>query len=184
MANLEQFRAETRTWLEANCPAILRTPMPDDEIVWGGRNPTNKYPGPGRDSYKAKQREVLTSDAHLIEIDLLRFGEHPVAVPDWAVKPLRSYDYLVCVNRAQAVRHKYDSYPRSLAERLPRIRVPLANGDRDVTLNVQAAVAQTYEAGSYRDRLKYETDCIPPLSAENQAWANEQIRVALSRSAS
>lgn len=31
------FRAETRAWLEANCPASMRTPMPEDEIVWGGR---------------------------------------------------------------------------------------------------------------------------------------------------
>ena len=26
MADLEQFRAETRAWLEANCPASMRTP--------------------------------------------------------------------------------------------------------------------------------------------------------------
>ncbi len=44
MANLEAFRRETRVWLEANCPAILRTPTPDDEIVWGGRKPTYKHP--------------------------------------------------------------------------------------------------------------------------------------------
>lgn len=35
---LEAFRAETRAWLEANCPPAMRTPMPEDEIVWGGRN--------------------------------------------------------------------------------------------------------------------------------------------------
>jgi alkylation response protein AidB-like acyl-CoA dehydrogenase len=44
MAELASFRAETRAWLEANCPAIMRTPMPDDEIVWGGRKPVYKYP--------------------------------------------------------------------------------------------------------------------------------------------
>jgi alkylation response protein AidB-like acyl-CoA dehydrogenase len=38
----DMFRAEVRGWLEANCPAAMRTPMPDDEIVWGGRNPTIK----------------------------------------------------------------------------------------------------------------------------------------------
>ena len=27
MASLEDFRAETRTWLEANCPASMRTPL-------------------------------------------------------------------------------------------------------------------------------------------------------------
>ena len=44
MAALESFRRETRAWLEANCPALMRTPMPDDEVVWGGRNPVFKHP--------------------------------------------------------------------------------------------------------------------------------------------
>ena len=40
IAHLEDFRQETRAWLEANCPASMRTPMVDAEVVWGGRNPT------------------------------------------------------------------------------------------------------------------------------------------------
>ncbi|MDZ7669531.1 MAG: acyl-CoA dehydrogenase family protein [Gammaproteobacteria bacterium] len=38
MADLEAFRKETRAWLEDNCPPAMRTPMPEDEAVWGGRN--------------------------------------------------------------------------------------------------------------------------------------------------
>lgn len=38
MADLEKFRAETRAWLEANCPESMRTPMVEEEVVWGGRN--------------------------------------------------------------------------------------------------------------------------------------------------
>ncbi|MGD9816954.1 MAG: acyl-CoA dehydrogenase family protein [Hyphomonadaceae bacterium] len=39
MADLETFRAETRAWLEANCPLSMRTPIVgEDDIVWGGRN--------------------------------------------------------------------------------------------------------------------------------------------------
>ncbi len=38
MADLEQFRAETRSWLEANCPAEMRTPITRDaDVCWGGR---------------------------------------------------------------------------------------------------------------------------------------------------
>ncbi len=44
MAALETFRTETRAWLEANCPPAMRTPMPEDERVWGGRQPTFKHP--------------------------------------------------------------------------------------------------------------------------------------------
>ncbi|MCA8899847.1 MAG: acyl-CoA dehydrogenase family protein [Hyphomonas sp.] len=41
---LETFRAETREWLEANCPPSMRTPMKDDEIVWGGTREKFKNP--------------------------------------------------------------------------------------------------------------------------------------------
>ena len=36
---LEAFRAETRAWLEANCPAEMREPIRgDDDVCWGGRH--------------------------------------------------------------------------------------------------------------------------------------------------
>ena len=38
MSDLEQFRADTRAWLEQNCPASMRTATPEEEVVWGGRN--------------------------------------------------------------------------------------------------------------------------------------------------
>ncbi|MEE4154883.1 MAG: acyl-CoA dehydrogenase family protein [Erythrobacter sp.] len=39
MTDLHTFRAETRAWLEANCPAEMREPVRDDsDIYWGGRN--------------------------------------------------------------------------------------------------------------------------------------------------
>ncbi|WP_022679461.1 acyl-CoA dehydrogenase family protein [Sandarakinorhabdus limnophila] len=38
MADLETFRAETRAWLEANCPPEMREPIrDDDDVCWGGR---------------------------------------------------------------------------------------------------------------------------------------------------
>ncbi len=36
MNDLATFRAETRTWLEANCPLSMRKPIVGDEMVWGG----------------------------------------------------------------------------------------------------------------------------------------------------
>ncbi|MFZ5609159.1 MAG: acyl-CoA dehydrogenase family protein [Pseudomonadota bacterium] len=45
MADLEAFRAETRAWLEAHCPASMRTPMGDEsDICWGGRRFRFKSP--------------------------------------------------------------------------------------------------------------------------------------------
>jgi acyl-CoA dehydrogenase len=43
MTDLESFRAETRAWLEANCPPEMREPMRDEsDACWGGRNPVFK----------------------------------------------------------------------------------------------------------------------------------------------
>ena len=39
MADLDQFRAETRAWLEANCPPEMRQPVKsEDDVCWGGRH--------------------------------------------------------------------------------------------------------------------------------------------------
>jgi len=42
-SDLEAFRAETRDWLEANCPPEMRKPVEsEDDVYWGGRNATFK----------------------------------------------------------------------------------------------------------------------------------------------
>ena len=45
MADLESFRAETRAWLEANCPPEVRGPATEAEWIWGGREATFATPG-------------------------------------------------------------------------------------------------------------------------------------------
>jgi hypothetical protein len=142
-------------------------------------SPTNKYAGPGRKLYKTKQREVLASDVHLVELDLLRKGPHVLAIPQSSARrEAGDYDYLSCVNRAKGYRDVYELYPAGLRNRLPRILVPLAEGDPDVKLEIQEVLAQTYELGSYRDRIDYSKPCVPRLSADDQAWADELIRQA------
>jgi len=44
MSDLEQFRTETRAWLDENCPEAMRSPAKSDEGVWGGKNP--EFPNP------------------------------------------------------------------------------------------------------------------------------------------
>jgi len=39
MTDLDSFRAETRKWLDANCPPEMRQPIRSEaDICWGGRN--------------------------------------------------------------------------------------------------------------------------------------------------
>ena len=139
-------------------------------------SPTNKYSGPGRDSYVSKQIEVRRSDSHLVEIDLLRAGPHVVAVPERLVRGLGLYDYLICVNCAEGNRAAFQLYPHRLPQTLPRFRCPLAAGDDDVVINLQAVLERTYEFGGYQDILRYDQACVPPLSPEDQAWADRVIK--------
>src|SRR5262249_38694759 len=39
MTDIDTFRADTRAWLEANCPAEMRQPIRSEaDACWGGRN--------------------------------------------------------------------------------------------------------------------------------------------------
>lgn len=64
MTDLDTFRAETRAWLEANCPAECRGPVESDEDrVWGGRN------------------AVFPTPAHKVWLD--RMGAKGWTAPEW-----------------------------------------------------------------------------------------------------
>ncbi|HEY0600258.1 acyl-CoA dehydrogenase family protein [Brevundimonas sp.] len=64
MTDLETFRAETRAWLEANCPAECRGPVKsDEERVWGGRN------------------AVFPTPAHKVWLE--RMGARGWTAPEW-----------------------------------------------------------------------------------------------------
>jgi hypothetical protein len=141
-------------------------------------SPSNKQGGPGRKLYRSKQRDLLRSDVHLVEIDLLRTGRHTVAVPKGLAEPRGPYDYLICVNRAKRPRDEYELYPRLLRRPLPTISVPLAQGDPDLRVPLQPVLEHTYNAGSYRERIAYDRPCYPPLSDDDQAWADALIRSA------
>ena len=133
-------------------------------------SPSNKAAGHGREAYEAKQSEVLGSEAHLVEIDLLRRGRHVLSVPEARVAALRPYDYLVCVNRWQR-RNRFELYASRLRQHLPRIRLPLAEPDPDVPLDLQEALERVYEGGDYMLRFRYDEPCEPPLADADQQWA-------------
>jgi hypothetical protein len=136
-------------------------------------SPSNKAPGDqGFDTYRAKQRDVLASQVHLIEIDLLRGGTHITAVPvDLAREKAGPFDYHVSVHRFD-VPKAYFVYPIRMQERQPIIRIPLLPGDPSVRLDLQAAFSRAYDAGPYRKRILYGEDLIePPLQAGQDSWA-------------
>ena len=137
-------------------------------------SPTNKNPGAGRDLYREKQHELLSSSAHLIEIDLLRAREHAVAVPRDRLDE-HDGEYRVSLHKGGG-RKKFRVWPVPLASRLPRFSVPLAGDDPDVVVDLQALLNQCYEAGRFAERLDYRSDCPPPLTKKNAKWVDDRLR--------
>jgi len=134
-------------------------------------SPSNKSPGPNREQYLRKQREVCSSDANLVEIDLNRFGTHTLAFPLEHVKPQGRTAYMVCVRRTTRP-GKAEVYPMPLWERLPILKIPLRPDDSDVPLDLQALVEQCYQNGAYEGTLNYAADPDPPLVGADQDWAS------------
>ena len=44
MGALEEFRADTRAWLEENCPESMRLPESEEEMIGGGTKQVYKNP--------------------------------------------------------------------------------------------------------------------------------------------
>lgn len=84
---MSSFRQAARAWLEDNCPASIRTPMPDEEAVHGGRKRTNPNP-----------------DAALW---LARMAERGWTVPTWPVEyggaGLSNDEYLVLIEELRRI---------------------------------------------------------------------------------
>ncbi|HYE21637.1 MAG TPA: DUF4058 family protein [Tepidisphaeraceae bacterium] len=133
-------------------------------------SPTNKLPGRDRDDFKRKRDELWRAGVNVVEIDLLRVGAwrdllRPFVAPRHAESEYRVVGWRVHPRR------RVELYPLGIRDRLPRIPVPLREGDPDTVLDLQAAVDEVYRGGRY-DRTDYRRPCEPPLGAELSDWAN------------
>ena len=110
---------------------------------------SNKTPGEhGRYLYLRKQREILYGKVHLVEIDLLRGGEHTTAVP-WhrLAKVAGEFEYHVSIHRFDNL-EDFFVYPIRLNQPLPEIAIPLLPGDPRWHW-IFNPFSSTYDAGPY-----------------------------------
>lgn len=135
-------------------------------------SPTNKSLRDGRHEYLAKRNSLLRSRAHLVELDLLRAGER---LP--TVEPHPAGDYFAFVSRTER-RPKAEVYSWTLERPLPRIPIPLTDGDPDVWLDLQTVFTTTYERAGYDYSLKYERTLDPPLDADRSEWVARHLKPA------
>jgi len=132
---------------------------------------TNKVRGSaGRKSFLDKKREILASDAHWIEIDLLRKGERQPEPP-----VVVASDYRVTVSRANA-RTKARYWPVQLRQRLPVVGVPLKGRDAEVPVDLGEVLNTAYDRAAYDRSIDYAKSPVPPLSPDDAKWANALLR--------
>lgn len=130
-------------------------------------SPTNKSRPDDRAAYLKKRNGLLLSDAHFVEIDLLRAG------PRMPVRGLGECDYYAMVSRSDS-RPAVELWPIQLREPLPTVPVPLEGTASDVLLDVQAVLNDTFDESGYAQFI-YRSDPEPPLSADDLAWAKSLV---------
>jgi hypothetical protein len=127
-------------------------------------SPGNKRPSSdGRREYLRKREEVLSSETHLVELDLLRGGRR---LP--TVDPLPHGDFYVFICRAQ--RRYSAEVAWGLRQSFPHIPIPLAGDDPDVQLDLQAVFTATYDRAGYDYSLDYSRPLSPPLGTADADW--------------
>ncbi len=139
-------------------------------------SPTYKETRDGRTAYLQESGELWEGGANLVEIDLWPGGEPIVRVPRERLESLRPWRYVVAVSRFEPP--KQEVYRKTLDQRLPRVGVPLAKGDLDVPLDLQAVFARCWEEGPYPELLRYDGPPPGGLSAEEARWAEGILRTA------
>ena len=127
----------------------------------------NKMSGRGREEYRRKQYDLLRSDVHFLEIDLLRAGEHTIALPKLS-EPGK--EYLACLHRGDGS-WRFVTWAFGLRDRLPRVAVPLTDELPDIALDLQEVFTAVYEGGRYGTTIDYSLPPLPALRHEDAQWA-------------
>jgi Protein of unknown function (DUF4058) len=135
-------------------------------------SPSNKKPNSvGWELYQRKRQALLQGTAaSLVEIDLLRGGEHMPMADSWRASPYRllvSRKSLVPICRV---------WPADFKKPVPPIPVPLLKPDPDVPLDLQPMIEAIYGRSRYRRSIDYGRPIAPPLGVADIAWLDQQIR--------
>ncbi|MCP4540037.1 MAG: DUF4058 family protein [Chloroflexi bacterium] len=132
-------------------------------------SPTNKRPGVGRQKYKRKRLEILSTHTNLVEIDLLRAWE---PMPFEGDAPASHYRILV---RRGEQGSQADLYPFTVYDPIPGFPLPLQAGEAEPPIDLNTLLDDVYAEGSYGIRIDYRQPPRPPLSEDEARWAKRVI---------
>jgi hypothetical protein len=164
---LEIVEEDRETYIE-----ILHRPDRSLVAVLELLAPANKEE-PGLTAYRAKRNALLRHPVHIVEVDLLRGGQHP------SLEQLhQAGDYCALIVRAEQ-RTSASLYRWGIRQRLPALPIPLLEDDPAVWVDLATVFTTTYDRGRYARSIDYSI--APTAVAEaDRDWA---IQVAQSRPA-
>jgi Protein of unknown function (DUF4058) len=125
-------------------------------------SPKNKRSKVGREAYLKKRRQIMMSQTHWVEIDLLRGGD---ALP---MTGAIESDYRILVSASEC-RPKAQLYAFNLQQVIPTIAVPL-NGTATVSLDLQPLLHRVYDKARFELAIDYQQSLSPKLSDQDTAW--------------
>jgi hypothetical protein len=132
-------------------------------------SPVNKR-GEGAREYAQRRLELMQTNTHLLEIDLLCQGRRIQLLQEPPPAP-----YYLYLSRAQ--RRPYTQvWALPLSKPLPTIPVPLLPPDPDVPLDLQAAMTDCFTLVGYEDLLDYSAKPPAGLTEEEKTWVVEALQ--------
>jgi hypothetical protein len=137
-------------------------------------SPANKS-GNYAPRYREKRRWLLASQAHFVEIDLLRGGTNPSRdlFPE-----LGSAPYFLFVARKQPDGRIEEGYALGLQDELPTLGLPVSAAGADLPLDLASAFRSAYELSIHPGAIDYAQEDVPPppLSEGDAAWVDDLLK--------
>ncbi len=132
-------------------------------------SPKNKRYGEGRQAYETKRRRILSSQTHLIEIDLLRQGEPMPVLGKEEIKR-----YRILVSRSNERPHA-NLYSFGLSDVIPAFALPLKQGSNEPIIDLQNLLNGIYDRASFDLAIDYNQNPNPPLTNLEKTWLDDWL---------
>lgn len=136
-------------------------------------SPWNKSAGRLNKQYRKKLNDYARAGVSVVEIDLLRSSRRRLPIGQEDVPPERRTPYVVCVRQSWDL-SQWAIYPVALRVPLPRIPIPLREGEAEVAIELQPLIDRAYAAGGHDD-IDYSVPPEPPLKGDDAAWASQLL---------
>jgi hypothetical protein len=150
----------------------IRQRSNDQLVVWLDLvSPANRTTTVGRAKYQEAIQLAKKQNSHLVEMDLVLEGATCLSCDR---STLADQPYCVSIWRAGRAAN-YEIHGLKLNQRLPRLRVPLAADDRDLTVDLQVIFNRVYDR-HHAGQIDYSCDPSAPLSSDDLAWVRSHLR--------